>query len=126
MNNVQTADWVQGYTRNGELVHGFVEAIDIENGTIQIHVVASDNEEAVGTAVELKLRRVKGLPESEIEGQGSLANLIDLALATRDKEWFEQLTARLNVMRSRNSQRGQAFGKEDAAGPNKPGLYGLR
>jgi len=88
-------EWVQGNTQEGELVHGYIETVDPTRGTVGIHVIASDNEESVGTEVEVRRSLVKRLQDSSSYDKEQLNSLIDLALAARDEAWFMELTTQL-------------------------------
>ncbi|EXX87517.1 hypothetical protein BG53_01890 [Paenibacillus darwinianus] len=96
--NVNIAEWVQGNTGKGELIHGFVESVDLEKGIVKVHVVASDNEEAVGTAVYMLSSWVKALKDTSVKEEQQLRMLIDLALETDDEAWFMELTGQLKSL----------------------------
>ncbi|MFC5448713.1 IDEAL domain-containing protein [Paenibacillus aestuarii] len=95
MKHFNIGDWVQGNTQEGELVHGYIETVDPTRGTVGIHVIASDNEESVGTEVEVRRSLVKRLQDSSSYDKEQLNSLIDLALAARDEVWFMELTTKL-------------------------------
>jgi hypothetical protein len=97
--NINVADWVQGNTRKGELIQGFVEEVDWMQGMVKVHVIASDNEEAIGKPVHMRTNWVKALPVNPIEDRAQLESLIDVALVTRDEEWFMELSGRLDAAR---------------------------
>lgn len=98
-NNVKIGDWVKGNSEDGELIIGYVQALDqLERGAL-VKVVSSDYDGQVGKSIFLSSRHVKTLPEVNVNNKEQLLNLIDLALATGDKEWFMELSAKLNNMR---------------------------
>ncbi|CAM4356782.1 IDEAL domain-containing protein [Paenibacillus alkaliterrae] len=90
-----TSDWVQGKTKDGELIHGFIETIDILQGIVTVNVVKSDNEERVGHIVAVRASWIKRVPDTALEDAQLVQNLIDLALATWDEAWFMELTESL-------------------------------
>jgi hypothetical protein len=91
----ELSDWVQAKTKNGELVHGFIEAIDPLQGMASVFVVNSDNADSVGSPVAVREHWLRKLPDSSMEDIGQLRSLIDIALSTRDEEWFNELFERL-------------------------------
>ncbi len=100
-------DWVQAKTRNGEFVHGFIEAIDHAQGLAKVFVVRSDNEQSAGKSTTVLEHWLRELPSHAMEEEGSLYNLIDLALATRDEAWFAELTRSLAARSGPERQAGK-------------------
>ncbi|GIO15740.1 hypothetical protein J19TS2_52950 [Cohnella xylanilytica] len=100
--NYAIGDWVTGNTSQGELVHGYIESIDVFQGTVDVRVTESDSEAAVGKEVSLPARAVRGLPIHAADDESGLRNLIDLALMTRDEAWFMELTSKLVSLQNRN------------------------
>jgi hypothetical protein len=95
-----TGDWVKGTSRDGELIIGYIENLDIQGTTVSAKVVTSDNREIEGLSIPLLAKDVKKLPEVKIANKEQIQFLIDLALSTGDEEWFLELTAKLNAMKS--------------------------
>ncbi|MBD2871325.1 IDEAL domain-containing protein [Paenibacillus arenilitoris] len=104
------SDWVQGKTGEGELIQGFIETMDILQGIATVYVVHSDNEATIGKVVAVREQWVRKLPDNTLEDAQYVQNLIDMALATRDKEWFMELTNELKSIESgeRNENEGAA------------------
>ncbi|MGG1634100.1 hypothetical protein BK120_16050 [Paenibacillus sp. FSL A5-0031] len=86
------SDWVQGKTKDGELIHGFVETIDILQGFVTVSVVKSDNVEVIGKTVAVRSSWLKNVSEITINDAQVFQNAIDLALDTWDEAWFMELT----------------------------------
>lgn len=102
-------DWVRGKTQNGELIIGFVEATDAEKGSIHVYVVHCDHEKAVGKVAVVHDSWVEPMGDSEVASEEQVRDLIDLALATRDRAWFMELVAQeksLPKSARRSDQRG--------------------
>ncbi|MCA0756537.1 hypothetical protein KP806_15890 [Paenibacillus sp. N4] len=93
--NMNISDWVQGRTTDGELIHGFIETIDMLQGIVTVHVVKSDNEERVGNTVAVRASWIKRVPDTTLEDPQLVQNMIDMALATWDEAWFMELTESL-------------------------------
>src|SRR3954454_20953756 len=91
----ETGDWVQGRSRDGELIHGYVENVDSNEGIVKVNVVDSDNEKAIGKSIWIVNRWTKGLPDLIISNESELLTLIDLALLSKDEQWFMELSAKL-------------------------------
>ncbi|MBP3041715.1 IDEAL domain-containing protein [Bacillaceae bacterium Marseille-Q3522] len=95
MNNdtqLKIADWVKGKTANGELIHGYIEAIDTLNKSAKVYVVECDHVSTVGKSIETLMKWLTKMPASSF-GEQQTKSIIDLALSTKDKEWFMELTS---------------------------------
>ena len=108
---LRVGDWVSGTSVEDERVFGYVEEIEDRAGLVAVRVLKSDHSEAVGQKVTSRKQRLKRLPFREPETEDELINLIDLALATRDRAWFEEIAAKLHQVRQNRSdtqKRGSA------------------
>ncbi|MDR4945464.1 IDEAL domain-containing protein [Neobacillus cucumis] len=94
---LKTGDWVKGTLRDGELIIGYIDSLDVSE-VVKVTVVTSDNHEIIGKTVPILSGRVKKLPESKVNNKAQIQFLIDLALSTGDEEWFIDLTFKLNSM----------------------------
>ncbi|BDG47689.1 MULTISPECIES: IDEAL domain-containing protein [Parageobacillus] len=99
MDRVEVGDWVKGKTKNGELIYGYIETANALQETVKIKVMDSDNKEIVGKTVETLKHWVKKLPISTFEDEEQIKALIDIALQTKDKNWFMELSAKLKAIR---------------------------
>lgn len=88
-------DWVQGKSRDGELIHGYVENVDSNRGLVKVNVVESDNEKVIGKSIWVLNQWTKKLPNVTVNDESHLLMLIDLALQTKDGQWFMELCAKL-------------------------------
>ena len=70
----------------------YIESIDALQGVARVHVIASDNETAIGRIMEVSSQDVKKLPVSEFDIEDQVKSLIDAALTTRDEQWFKELS----------------------------------
>jgi hypothetical protein len=95
----KAGDWVKGKSRDGELIIGYVESLDILEDKINVTVTSSDNDTLVGRQIPLLRLQVKKLPDPQVKNKEQIQFLIDLALATGDETWFMELSAKLNSMR---------------------------
>jgi hypothetical protein len=120
----EAGDWVMGSSNLGELIHGYVENVNLIQGTVIVHVVASDHDDAVGRSLEVRQYGFKKLPEGTADNEEQLKSLIDIALMTRDETWFTELTGKL--IEVQNKPKAE---EEDAAVPmsilNRLGVYSL-
>jgi hypothetical protein len=91
---IAEGDWVSGASQQDEKFIGFVQSVYSE-GVMKVVVTQSDREEIVGNIIQAKLGKVKKLLEQSPSSKEELNSLIELALGTHDKAWFEELTARL-------------------------------
>ena len=93
---LKTSDWVKGTSINGEMIIGFIDSMSMVQGAVNVTVAESDNEAIIGKTVPLAVKQVESLPQTVAKDAAQLEYLIDLALQTGDREWFEELTAELN------------------------------
>lgn len=96
---LKTTDWVKGTSIKGEMVIGFIESMSMVQGAVYVTVAESDNEEIIGMTIPLAVKQVESLQQTAPKDTAQLEYLIDLALQTGDKEWFEELSAELNGKR---------------------------
>lgn len=91
----ENGDWVQGRSREGELIHGFVEIVNSSREIVKVNVVESDNEKAVGKSIWIPSKWTEKLPDLSISNEAHLLTLIDLALLSKDEAWFMELSEKL-------------------------------
>ncbi len=96
----EIGDWVRGKSREGELVHGFVESIDAVQGIIKIYVIDSDNEKVKGKHIWIFSKAAQKLPIVAAISETELLSLIDLSLLTKDVEWFRKLSRKLAFIKN--------------------------
>ncbi len=89
--------WVRGKTLDDEKFHGFIESQDKDKGIAKIQVTASDNEIIIGRTISSPIASLTSLPEGLLTEEGDLYNFIDIALSTKDKPWFMELTSQLKA-----------------------------
>ncbi|MCK1993820.1 IDEAL domain-containing protein [Peribacillus muralis] len=95
----ENGDWVQGRSREGELIHGFIETLSRNQDIIKVNVVESDNEKAIGKAIWIPSKWTEKLPDLEISNESDLLALIDLALLSKDETWFMELSGKLGTIK---------------------------
>lgn len=106
---IQLGDWVSGTSVNDERVRGFVEEFSRQHGFAWIRVTQSDREASIGNVVETSLAKLEKLSDEGWQDEFALYDLIDLALATRDEQWFMELTSSLTDFRSQPNKAVSAF-----------------
>ncbi|MGE7762384.1 IDEAL domain-containing protein [Peribacillus sp. NPDC097895] len=98
-NLLENGDWVQGRSRDGELIHGFIEIINDHREIVKVNVVESDNEKAVGKSIWIPSKWTEKLPDLEVSNESHLMALIDLALLSKDETWFMELSGKLESIK---------------------------
>lgn len=98
-NLFKNGDWVQGKSRDGELIHGFVETVSDNREIVKVNVVESDNEKAVGKSIWIPSKWTEKLPDLDISNETHLLALIDLALLSKDETWFMELSGKLESIK---------------------------
>ena len=99
MAKFEYGDWVQGRSRDGELIHGYVETIDSIQDIVKVNVVESDNEKAIGKSIWLLNKSAEKLPDLSVNNESQLLSLIDLALLSKDEQWFMELSTKLAAIK---------------------------
>ncbi len=97
-------DWVKGKTINDEMIQGFIHSIHPANGTVKITVTQSDNNQILGKDIETFIHRITPLTVTINDQEVFLQNLIDIALLTKDREWFMEIWDRLDELRKNKEQ----------------------
>ncbi|WP_197081070.1 IDEAL domain-containing protein [Gordoniibacillus kamchatkensis] len=92
-------DWISGKTANDEKFRGYVERIDSYGGKVKVKVLESDRESIIGSTVEAALAAVEPIAAEGARSEAELLDMIDLALQTRDRTWFEELSSQLSLLR---------------------------
>jgi hypothetical protein len=96
---LKNGDWVQGRSREGELIHGFVETVDSIQEIVKVNVVESDNEKTIGKSIWLLNTSAEKLPDLTVSNESQLLSLIDLALLSKDEQWFMELSMQLAAIK---------------------------
>jgi hypothetical protein len=107
LNVFEKGDWIQGRSREGELIHGYVESIDSIQGIIKVFVIESDNEKVIGKAIWILIKYAEKLPIMKANNENELLSLIDIALLTKDKQWFIELSERLSSIKKISTNKGK-------------------
>ncbi|WP_141432712.1 IDEAL domain-containing protein [Bacillus sp. 03113] len=100
-----TGDWINGSSNYGELVYGYIQAINEVHSKFRVYVVKSDNEKIIGKSIWIESRGVKKLPVLTTVNEQQLLALIDLALLTKDEQWFLELSSELASIRQKSKDR---------------------
>lgn len=95
--SIHVEDWVAGRTREGALIHGFVDSLDEIRGIASVYVVKSDQEPLIGKKATVRSNWLRPLSDAQLAGSPLVPDLIDLALATDDEAWFLELSAGANT-----------------------------
>ncbi|WP_080848353.1 IDEAL domain-containing protein [Cytobacillus gottheilii] len=99
MTNLQIGDWIKAQSPDGELILGYIDSVHEQEQFAKVIVVTSDNNEAVGKKIPILQKRLKKIPNAKVTNVEQLRFLIDLALETGDREWFNELSNKLNSMK---------------------------
>ncbi|WP_034672097.1 IDEAL domain-containing protein [Ectobacillus panaciterrae] len=101
---LEIGDWVKGKSKDGELIYGYIQTVDSLQGIVRVNVVECDNEQIIGKTIGMPNKRVEKLSISTTSTKEQIVHLIDLALLTRDEQWFMDLSAKLNAVRQRSKK----------------------
>lgn len=114
-------EWVSGTTPLDEKFIGYIESVD-EQGMVSVWVTQSDHDTLTGTRAETKLAKVRRIPERTPSHPEEIRSLIELALMTHDKEWFETLRDGYSATDRTSGERYLPF---SGFGSGNPRLRGL-
>ncbi|KHF38961.1 IDEAL domain-containing protein [Halalkalibacter okhensis] len=92
---LKLGDWIKGKTRNDEWVHGYIESVEPFHPLVRMKVLFSDNTEFVGRVIRVEKKDIEKQAPLNNFSEAELLNFIDLALSTRDQQWFLELTSKL-------------------------------
>jgi hypothetical protein len=90
--NLKIGDWVKGKTHDGELIQGYLEDVNNIQGFAKVKVIECDNKFRRGKTIEVLDNWIEKIPESSEITEEYINMLIDLALLTKDEEWFMDLS----------------------------------
>ncbi|MFC5650294.1 IDEAL domain-containing protein [Paenibacillus solisilvae] len=90
--SIQVGDWISGTSQLDEKFIGYVDSL-AEDNMVKVWVTQSDHDNIVGEYVQTKLPKLRKLAEDNPFNQDELVSLIDLALMTKDKDWFQDLVS---------------------------------
>ncbi|AEI45818.1 hypothetical protein [Paenibacillus mucilaginosus] len=90
---LQEGDWVSGTTLQDERFIGYIESMN-DDGRIRVRLTQCDRTERVGTLAEARPFKLMKLPDDLLSDVEALRGLIEVALITRDREWFKELSER--------------------------------
>ncbi|WP_172255230.1 IDEAL domain-containing protein [Saccharibacillus deserti] len=110
MSKWTTGDWIQAYTDDGALVHGYLIASSAPIQTALLQVTHSDNKELMGKEIAVSDRGMKKLSENPRKSEQEIHSLIDLALQVRDEAWFMELTNELRSGPKRSKRKENGLG----------------
>lgn len=96
---LKAGDWIKGKSREGELIHGYIQNVDSLQEAVKVNIVKCDNEDMIGTTIWLLNNRVEKLPDVTAGSEEQILNLIDVALSTKDEQWFMELSKKLKAVR---------------------------
>ncbi|WNQ09074.1 hypothetical protein MJA45_15610 [Paenibacillus aurantius] len=86
----KAGDWVSGVSTLDEFFIGYLDSAS-EGQLWKVWVTQSDHESIVGERVEARSSKLKKLPETSALTAEDRRALMELALLTHDKEWFQAL-----------------------------------
>lgn len=117
--SIQVGDWVSGTSQLDEKFIGYVDSW-ADDQIVKVWVTQSDHDDIVGEFVQTKLSKIRKLDELSSFTQDELTSLIDLALLTKDKEWFQDLISQSYMLPKRLS------GRLNKAGNSKNQSYSMK
>lgn len=93
----QVGDWIQGETWDKQRIYGYVIKIEDPEDIMKVYIVDSVNRELIGRMIHVLSKSIEKVADTIVTEEAALEQLIDMALLTKDEEWFERLIAQLKV-----------------------------
>ena len=90
--------WIEGETWDKQRIYGYVVKVGQPEDILKVYVVHSANEELKGRMIHVLSKSIQKVSE-QTPAEAAIEQLVDLALLTKDQEWFEQLSAQLHKLR---------------------------
>ncbi|WP_456271352.1 IDEAL domain-containing protein [Bacillus sp. AK031] len=109
---VGIGDWVRGFAKNGALIQGYMENIDPLDPLFKIRVIESDDKDLIGYSLNMDDSLIERMPDNKSITEAQLEYLIDIALQTKDKQWFFKLTNALKGVNGSSGNKDSASIKE--------------
>lgn len=91
----QVGEWVQGETWDKQRIYGYIIKIEDPEDIMKVYIVDSVNKELIGRMIHVLSKSIEKVPDTVVTEEAALEQLIDIALLTKDEEWFERLIAQL-------------------------------
>lgn len=98
----RVGDWVQGETWDKQRIYGYVIKIENPEDITKVYIVDSVNKELKGRMIRVLSKALHVVP-GQAPAEAALEQLIDIALLTKDEEWFGQLLEQLQELRTQYS-----------------------
>jgi uncharacterized protein YpiB (UPF0302 family) len=99
----QVGDWVQGETWDKQRIYGYAVKIEDPEDIMKVYIVDSVNKELVGRMIRVLSKSLEKVLDTAADEEAQLAQLIDMALLTKDEKWFAELTAQLHAVKKQYS-----------------------
>ncbi len=95
-------DWVQGETWDKQKIYGYAVKIEDPEDIMKVYIVDSVNKELIGRMIHVLSKSMGKVPKADLE-ETQIEQLIDIALATKDEQWFGQLITQLQSIKKQYS-----------------------
>lgn len=105
---LEESDWVKGKSMTGALFHGYIESMNTYSDLVKVRVIESDNELIMGKSIEAMRKSLSSLSDVPFRDADDVRSLINLALQTKDEEWFQELTEQLSSYQQDKKSRHQS------------------
>ncbi len=105
---IKVGDWVRGKTENDELFKGFIETFDVIHGVVKVFIVESDHSKLISKRIVTLRKHVTPLAVTDVKHEEFIRDMIDLALLTNDRAWFDDLVKQL-PLKKQDSVKGTTF-----------------
>jgi hypothetical protein len=90
--------WIEGETWDKQRIYGYIVKIGQPEDILKVYVVHSANEELKGRMIHVLSKSLQKVSK-QAPAEAAIEQLVDLALLTKDQEWFEQLSTQLHKLR---------------------------
>jgi hypothetical protein len=109
---IKTGDWVKGKSSEGQLLFGYIESRHEAKELVKIRVVQTEESLIIGQTIDLPFSLITKLSDPSLKSQQEVRSMMDLALQTKDEEWFKELSGMLATLDEKGITEKQEYPAE--------------
>ncbi|MDP5276482.1 hypothetical protein [Chengkuizengella axinellae] len=97
MNKFNVGDWVKGKSKEDEFFIGYIEQIN--ESSVHVYIIQSDHSFIKNRTVKIASNKIEVMEQTDLYFEGSLLNLIDIALLEKNEEDFIKYSSQLKELK---------------------------
>lgn len=88
-------DWVQGHTWDKQKIYGYIVKKDDSVDIVKVYIIDSVNADLKGRMIRVLAKDLQSAAK-QAPSPSAIEQLIDMALLTKDEQWFNELIGQLD------------------------------